>query len=265
MASLVNTPAAAGTSSSIQTQPTRLSCQNDAKNQNPASGTFSIDLGECHRKSVQALIEARVAQRCAKKDSDSSSLFTRATLLFSTTGKSASIGDIVDRRSSLITLRRTGFTPEDFIQSGPDMTFKRLLNAYNLTDLVKFGFTLDHFCQLGFDTDDLRNFSADHYRVLGLTAPIILKRVPLTGEDLVQFGLEPHFLRELRFTFSHFVNDLSMTADQLSQLMSERDLKMYFSPSQSELNAIKSASTPVAARDRSRFLQTSASTNNLKF
>lgn len=264
MASLIEPPAAraASSTSSRFGQGT-----NQNSSEEPAKpSTLTIDLGDCQRKSVQALVEARIAQRGAKTESNTSSLFTRASLLFSTTGKSASIGDIVDRRSSLTTLRRTGFVPEDFIQSGPDMTFKRLVNAYDLLDLVRFGFTLDHFCQLGFDTDDLRNFTADHYRILGLTGPVILDRLPLTGDDLVQLGLEPHFLRELRFTFSHFVKDLGMTSDQLKQLMSERDLKMYFSPSQSELIALNAkTSVPGEPKTKSRFLQTSAPTTQLNF
>lgn len=235
-----------------------------SKSQPPAEEkSYTIDLGGCQRKSVQALIEARVAQRSAGVAREHASLFTRASLLFSKNGKSANLGDIVDRSSSLISLRRTGFTPEDFIQSGPDMTFKRLANAYNLEDLVKFGFTLDHFCQLGFDTDDLRHFSAQHYRTLGLAAPLILNKVPLTGDDLIQFGLDPHFLRELRFTFSHFVHDLKMTSEQLKQLMPERDMKMYFSPSQSELDALHKKSS--AGSKQSRFLQTNVPTNNLTF
>lgn len=235
-----------------------------SKSQPPAEGkSYTIDLGECQRKSVRALIEARVALRTAGVALESDSLFTRASLLFGKTGKSVNLGDIVDRSSSLISLRRTGFTPEDFIQSGQDMTFKRLTNAYNIEDLVKFGFTLDHFCQLGFDTDDLRRFSPDHYRILGLSAPLILERVPLTGSDLIQFGLEPHFLRELRFTFSHFAHDMKMTSEELKQLMSERDMKMYFSPSQTELDALHKKSS--AGPKQSRFLQTNAPTNNLTF
>ena len=222
-----------------------------SKSQPPAEEkSYTIDLGGCQRKSVQALIEARVAQRSAGVAREHASLFTRASLLFSKNGKSANLGDIVDRSSSLISLRRTGFTPEDFIQSGPDMTFKRLANAYNLEDLVKFGFTLRHF-------------SAQHYRTLGLAAPLILNKVPLTGDDLIQFGLDPHFLRELRFTFSHFVHDLKMTSEQLKQLMPERDMKMYFSPSQSELDALHKKSS--AGSKQSRFLQTNVPTNNLTF
>ena len=235
-----------------------------SKSQPPAEeNSYAIDLGECQRKSVQALIEARVAQRSGGVARESHSLFTRASLLFSKNGKYDNLCDIVDRSSNLISLRRTGFTPEDFIQSGPGMTFKRLANAYNLQDLVKFGFTLDHFCQLGFDTDDLRHFSPDHYRILGLAAPVILNKMPLTGDDLIQFGLDPHFLRELRFTFSHFVHDLKMTSEQLKQLMSERDMKMYFSPSQSELDALHKKSS--ASSTQSRFLQTNVTTNNLTF
>ena len=235
-----------------------------SKSQAPAEEkSYTIDLGGCQRKSVQALIEARVVQRSAGVAPKSDSLFTRASLLFSKTGKSANLGDIVDRSSSLVSLRRTGFTPEDFIQSGPDMTFKRLTNAYDLQNLVKFGFTLDHFCQLGFDTDDLRRFSPDHYRILGLSAPLILERVPLTGSDLIQLGLEPHFMRELRFTFSHFVRDLKMTSEELKQLMSERDMKMYFSPSQTELDALHKKRS--AGSKQSRFLQTNVQTNNLTF
>lgn len=237
-----------------------------SKSQHPPSEervvSFTIDLGECQRKTVEALIKARAAQRNAKTSSEPGSLLTRASLLFSKTGKPVNMGEVVDRSSSLITLRRTGFIPEDFIQSGVEMNFKRLVNAYDLKQLVQFGFTFDHFCQLGFDTDDLRNFSPEHYRFLGLTAPVILERVPLTGEDLIQLGLEPHFLREIRFTFSHFVHKLKMTREQLKQLMSERDMKMYFSPSQSELNALNQKSS--VASKQSRFLQANTHTQSTK-
>jgi len=239
----------------------------ESKSQHPSSeekaASFTIDLGKCQRKSVEALIKARFAQRNAKTSFDSDSLFTRASLLFSKSGKPVNMGEVVDHSSSLVTLRRTGFIPEDFIQSGVGMNFKRLINAYDLRQLVQFGFTFDHFCQLGFDTDDLRHFAPEHYRFLGLTAPVILERVPLTGEDLIQLRLEPHFLREIRFTFSHFVNELKMTREQLKQLMSERDMKMYFSPSQSELNALNQKSS--VAPNQSRFLQANAQTTNLTF
>lgn len=223
-----------------------------SKTKEDESPSYTIDLGESQRKMVQALIEARSAKRGAKSQIESESLFTRASLLFSRTGKSTNLASFVDRSSNLTALRRTGFVPEDFIQSGPEITFKRLLSAYALEDLVKFGFTFNHFCQLGFDTDDLKSFASEHYRVLGLTAPVILDRVPLTGEDLIGFGLEPHLLRELRFTFSHFTNNLSMTSEQLKRLMPERDMQMYFAPSKSELCALQKKNTP----NQSRFLQT---------
>jgi len=220
-----------------------------------ADSPCTIDLGESQQKMVQALIEARASKRGAKSESESTSLLNRASLLFGKTGKSTNIGEIVDGSSSLMALRRTGFVPEDFIQSGPEITFKRLTNAYNLRDLVNFGFTFDHFCQLGFDVDDLKNFSSYHYRTLGLTAPAILDRVALTGEDLIQLGLEPHLLRELRFTFSHFAKNLKMTATQLAQLMPERDLQMYFSPSQSQLQALRKINS-APPQSQSRFLPT---------
>ena len=224
----------------------------ESKNKEDESLSCTIDLGDSQQKMVRALVEARSAKRGAKSQNESESLFTRASLLFSKTGKSTSLGDVVDRSSNLTALRRTGFVPEDFIQSGPEMTFKRLSNAYPLEDLIKFGFTFDHFCQLGFDTDDLKSFASEHYRAVGLTAPVILERVPLTGDDLIGFGLEPHLLRELRFTFSHFTKNLKMTSEQLKRLMPERDMQMYFAPSQSELSALQKKTTP----NQSRFLQT---------
>jgi len=239
----------------VSSHSTMAAALKTSKNKEDESPSCTIDLGESQQKMVRALIEARSTKRGAKSQSESESLFTRASLLFSRTGKSTDLASIVDRSSNLTALRRTGFVPEDFIQSGPEMTFKRLLKAYALEDLVKFGFTFDHFCQLGFDTDDLKSFTSENYRALSLTAPVILERVPLTGEDLIGFGFEPHLLRELRFTFSHFTNNLKMTSEQLKQLMSERDMKMYFAPSQSELGALQKKNTP----NQSRFLQTSKS------
>ena len=217
----------------------------------------AIDLGDDQQKAVQALIESRVQQRLSHDSKATSSLFGRASLLFGRQGKFTDLSDVVDRSTSLTSLKRTGFIPEDFVQSGPQMTYKRLTNAYSVADLASFGFTFEHFCQLGFDSDDLRNFSQDDYRVLGLNADTLLTRLPLTSQDLINLKLSPHFLRELRFTFNHFANNLRMSKNDLEKLMSERDLKMYFSPTDSQVSglarrglsvAFKSASAP-----RSRF------------
>ena len=203
---------------------------------------LAIDLGHCQRKAVLSLIESRSAQRDTRSSEETSSLLSRASMLFGKSSKPATLGEIIDRSTNLTSLRRTGLVPEDIIQYDSEMTYKRLRNAYHLKDLVKFGFTFAHFRQLGFDVDDLRDMQPEEYRLLGLTAPTLLEHVPLTGEDLIQLRLNPHFLRELRFTFSHFVNQLSMTAGQLSELMSDRDLQMYFAPSASEMQRLRSSS-----------------------
>lgn len=217
---------------------------------------LAIDLGDDQRKAVVALIEARSAMRKEGRQEQSESLLSRASLLFGKTGKPTNLADMVDRSSSLMSLRRTGYTPEDFIQYGPQMTYKRLSNAYNVKDLVQFGFTFEHFCQLGFDSDDLRHFESGHYRLLGLDAAKILTKVPLTALDLISLKLEPHFLRELRFTFSHFVNDLCMTQSQLAELMPPRDLQMYFRPTSADMAKLQRT----ADRAKSRELKKSNAT-----
>jgi len=209
--------------------------------------TLAIDLGDCQRKAVTALIQARTAQRGLKSQEETASLFSRASLLFGKLSKPTSMGEIVDRSTHLLSLRRTGVVPEDIVQSEPSMTYKRLTNAYPLEDLVKFGFTFAHFRQLGFDVDDLRGLEPEHYRLLGLTAPVLLEHVPVTGDDLIQLKLSPHFLRELRFTFSHFVEDLTMSASQLSELMPDRDLQMYFSPSKSDMMRLRQSTASTAS------------------
>jgi len=226
----------------------RAEC-NEAYAADDSDKGLSIDLGDNQLKAVVALIEARSAQRKNGYKEEPESLLSRASLLFGKTGKTTSLADIVDRSSSLISLRRTGYSPEDFVQYGPEMTYKRLSNAYSIKDLVQFGFSFNHFRQLGFDSDDLRHFEPNHYRILGLHADVLLKNVPLTGHDLIALKLEPHFLRELRFTFSHFVNNLSMDQSQLTELMSERDLKMYFNPSQSELSALQKTANRVKSKE----------------
>lgn len=211
--------------------------------------SLAIDLGDDQRKAVIALIEARSALRSEGHKEHSESLLSRASLLFGKTGRQSNLGDIVDRSSSLMSLRRTGYTPEDFIQYGPEMTYKRLSNAYSVKDLVQFGFTFDHFCQLGFDSDDLRQFDNSHYRLLGLYAATLLKKVPLMAQDLIALKLEPHVLRELRFTFSHFVNDLSMDQSQLAELMPARDLQMYFRPTSADMMKLQRTADRVKSRE----------------
>ena len=223
--------------------------QEECSEEYASDNDLAIDLGENQRKAVVALIEARSAMRQQNSESNTESLLSRASLLFGKTGRPTNLADIVDRSSSLMSLRRTGFTPEDFVQYGPQMTYKRLTNAYDIQDLVQFGFTFPHFCQLGFDSDDLRQLKPNHYRILGLNAPVILEKVPLTGQELIALRLEPHLLRELRFTFSHFVNDLGMNQSQLSELMPERELKMYFNPSQSELMSLQKTANRAKSKE----------------
>lgn len=203
------------------------------------NAVFSIDIGTCARTTAQALVEARLQRRQSDTPEAPISFMARASVLFGRgNSDTATLAQLVDRRTNLNALKKTGVFAEDLVQSGSDMTYKRLLNAYSMEELVQYGFNWRLFKALGLDVDDLKNFAPKHFRLLNVTADDIIRDLPITGADLIQLQMGPHVLRELRFKFSHFV-DIGMTKPELDALMSEKDLNMYFAPTRAQINQLR--------------------------
>lgn len=207
---------------------------------------MAIDIGECQRNSVRALLQLRSAQRKSNSEETRNSFLARASALFGRGNEKESICNLVDRQTSLESLKRTGIIPEDIIQGGgTQMTFKRLTNAYPIQSLVKdFGFQWHHFVQLGFETDDLRNMEIEDFRCIKLTAVELMRDIPLSAVDLVRLKIAPYLLRELGFTFDHFI-ELHTTRQQLDEIMSKEEMSTYFHPTQNQLSRI--AGVPASA------------------
>jgi len=190
---------------------------------------LAIDVGECCRTAAQALVEARLQRRASDAPELSTSFLQRASALFGRGGEEnkGSLASLVDRSTNLNSLKRSGVFAEDIVQSS--ISYKRLINAYGIEELVHYGFNWRLFQSLGFDVDDLRTLSPAHYRLLNVNAEDIVRDLPILGADLIQLGMDPHVLRELRFTFNHFIQ-IGMSEEELSALMSEKDMNMYFAP-----------------------------------
>ena len=218
----------------------------------------AIDIGECQRASVRALMQARAEQRRLDPDAARESFLARASTLFGRSNKE-SIINIIDRQTSLTSLKRTGLLPEDIVQGGgSQMTFKRLTNAYSIQSLVtEFDFKWHHFVQLGLETDDLRNMTIDDFRCMRVTAEHLMRDVPLTASDLVRLKMPPYLLRELGFMFEHFLN-LRMTRQHLDQIMTKEEMVTYFHPSPQQLSRLEggiAASVAVPQRQPSEEVQ----------
>lgn len=203
------------------------------------------DLGDNQKRAYDALCSMRMAQRSV--DAEPSSLLSRASSLF---GKSsaAMLPAWVDRGTNLSKFKRYGLLPHDFVQC-QGMHYTRLRNAgYELMSLAEFGFEWQHLLQLGFDVDDLATATTAELNALGITANEIMRDLPFTGGDLVRLKLQPHVLRELKFTFSHFVS-LGLTRDQLKSMMTTAELQTYFHPTAQQLSQLTAANVaPTAAR-----------------
>lgn len=195
--------------------------------------SLAIDLGECQQTSVRALIEARAAQRANANESDS--FLSRATSLFG--AQKGTIVSMIDKKTNLSKLARMGIIPHDIVQT-PNMHYKRLRSAYDVASLVDYGFTWQHFLQLGFDVDDLSGMTANDFRLLSVNAEHLMRDMPLTGQDLANLKLQPHVLRELKFNFNHFLK-LDLKRDQLSSMMSNADLQTYFCPTAQQLSMMQ--------------------------
>lgn len=200
---------------------------------------FTIDIGECSRAAAQALVEARLQRRNSDAPETPASFLARASALFGRGGQdSGSLASLIDRSTNLNNLKRTGVFAEDIVQSGSDMTYKRLTNAYSVEELVQYGFNWRLFIALGFDVDDLKSFSPVHFRLLKINAEDIVRDLPLTGADLIQLKMDPHILRELRFNFNHFIQ-IGMNKEEVGALMSKKDMNMYFAPSPAQMARLR--------------------------
>ena len=194
--------------------------------------SLAIDLGESQIIAIKAMVQARRQRRSNSKVETETGFLSRASSLF---GKSAqTLPQLLDRRTPLSKLARQGVIPADIVQE-PSMNFKRLANSYSVRDMVDFGMTWAHLKQLGFDVCDLHSMKMDEYHLLGVRADNLCEDLPVSAGDLVTlFQGRPHQLRELGFTFSHFVN-LGMTHDQLRVMVpNPRDVDTYFAPTSAQ-------------------------------
>lgn len=213
--------------------------------------SLAIDIGECQQASVRALMQARAEQRRADPEGSRHSFLARASALFGRPGKET-IVNLVDRQTSLTSLKRTGLLPEDIVQGGgTQMTFKRLTNAYPVQSLVReFDFKWHHFVQLGLETDDLRHMTIEDFRCLRVTAEHLMRDIPLTALDLVRLKMPPYLLRELGFTFEHLLN-LHVSRQQMEQMMTKDEMTTYFYPSPQQLARMGGTSVPIKMSQRS--------------
>lgn len=203
-----------------------------------ASEPLAIDVGECCRTTAQALVEARLQRRSSDTPEPPASFLARAAGLFGRGAQdTGTLASLIDRSTNLNGLKRTGVFAEDIVQS-PDITYKRLTNAYSVEELVDYGFNWRLFTSLGFDVDDLKSLSPKQFRSLNINADDIVRDLPLSGSDLIQLKMDPHVLRELRFTFKHFV-EMGMSRDEVDALMSEKDMNMYFAPTQTQMAQLR--------------------------
>lgn len=216
---------------------------------NAAALPLAIDLGESQLAALRATVAQRLARRSADPAASNGFLARAASLL----GKqSGALPALVDRRTPLSKLSRMGVLPADFTQT-PEMSYKRLRNAYDLAALVDFGVGWTHLLQLGFDVDDLQQVTVADFRALKVTADDLVRDLPLTGQDLAALNLQPHVLRELKFNFDHFVQ-VDMQPAQLARMMTPQDLQTYFAPTaeQRQRLPVPATSAPEpAARFRS--------------
>ena len=208
-----------------------------------AAPALCPDLGDDQTRAYDALCQMRLAQRSVT--AAPSSLLSRASSLFGKSG-AASLGAWVDRATNLSKFKRYGVVPDDFVQS-EGMHYKRLRNAYGLAELVDFGFQWHHLLQLGFDVDDLASVTPEEYHALGVTADELARDLPLTAADVCGMKLKAHVLRELKFTFQHFLA-LGVSETQLGALMTPAELQTYFRPTPEQMSQLTSARAALPAR-----------------
>lgn len=192
---------------------------------------LAIDLGENQLTAIKAMVQAR-RQRRSNPKAEQGGFLSRASSLF---GKSAlSLPQQIDRKVPFSKLARQGVIPADIVQE-PNMNYKRLANSYSVRDLAEFGFKWSHLTQLGLDVCDLNSITMSDYHLLEVRADNLCEDLPLTAGDLVGlFKGRPHQLRELGFTFQHFLT-MGMTHEQLNEMIpNPRDLDTYFAPTSAQ-------------------------------
>ncbi len=192
---------------------------------------LAIDLGENQLTAIKAMVQAR-RQRRSNPKAEQGGFLSRASSLF---GKSAlSLPQMIDRKVPFSKLARQGVIPADIVQA-PNMNYKRLANSYSVRDLAEFGFKWSHLTQLGLDVCDLNSITMSDYHLLEVRADNLCEDLPLTAGDLVGlFKGRPHQLRELGFTFQHFLK-MGMTHEQLGEMIpNPRDLDTYFAPTSAQ-------------------------------
>lgn len=193
---------------------------------------LAIDLGENQLTAIKAMVQARRQRRSNPKAEDGGGFLSRASSLF---GKSAlSLPQMIDRKVPFSKLARQGVIPADIVQE-PNMNYKRLVNSYSVRDLADFGFKWSHLTQLGMDVCDLNSMTMSDYHQLEVRADNLCEDLPLTAGDLVGlFKGRPHQLRELGFTFQHFLR-MGMTHEQLGEMIpNPRDVDTYFTPTSAQ-------------------------------
>lgn len=197
----------------------------------PSSATLAIDLGENQLTAIKAMVQARRQRRSSAKV-DEGGFLSRASSLF---GKGTlTLPQMIDTKVPLSKLARQGVIPADIVQE-PNMTYKRVVNSYSVRDLAEFGFKWSHFTQLGLDVCDLNSMTMSDYHLVKVRADNLCEDLPLTAGDLVGlFKGRPHQLRELGFTFNHFMR-MGMTHEQLDEMIpNPRDVDTYFAPTSAQ-------------------------------
>lgn len=176
------------------------------------------DLGDKRLISFQSVIEARRAVPPEEK-----SIWSRAAHFF---GKSFSK---TITTSSLSSLKIKGTLPEDFIEN--QIRFNQM--NFTIDDMHDFGFTFNHFLEMGFAPVHFKKFSAHNYKQLGIRARDML-RTSMTIHDLIDLNLTPQELHSLGFTMEMF-QSIGGTKDNMKKLCSESDLNLYFKRSGSKV------------------------------
>ena len=131
------------------------------------------------------------------------------------------------RRTSLTGLKQQGILPHDIAQCG--VPIADLFERFTPSSLISFGFTFDHFLQMGLRSEHIQRFVDDDFRTLRLSAQDLVSRVGITPDDLVQLRLKAATLRELRFTAETFTQ-MGCRKQHLDHVMTQEELQTYFRP-----------------------------------
>ena len=185
------------------------------------------NLGDNRVISIQSVIDARRNAPVEEK-----SIWNKAAHFFSNNSFQKTVS-----KSSLSTLKLKGVLPEDFIEN--QIRFSSL--DYSIDALTDFGFTFEHFLEMGFEPTGFQLFSDHNYKRLGVRARDML-RTSMNIHDLVALHLTPQQLHSLGFTMEIF-KSIGGTKENMKALCSANDMQLYF-----ERSAKKVGRTPVKVK-----------------